>query len=233
MSNGPSIGAAFFFGGTMLTIEKLAACMPQATATNIARFTEPLAAACAEFGIDTPGRLAAFLAQVAHESGELRTTVENLNYSAEALRKVFPRHFSDPATALDYARQPQRIANRVYANRMGNGDESSGDGWRHRGMGLIQVTGKQNQSACLAALGQDDPSYLMSDEGAARSAAWFWSVNKLNAYADKGDFDGVCDVVNRGRKTAAEGDSIGWADRKIHHGNALQALCVPGAIEEV
>lgn len=211
----------------MLDRMNLRAVLPTSSPANIERFAEPLASACTEFGIDTPARLAAFLAQVAHESGNLSLVVENLNYSAEGLRAIFPRYFADATTALEFARQSQRIANRVYADRMGNGDEASGDGWRFRGRGLIQVTGRANYAACGQALGLDllaSPELLEQPGPAARSAAWYWSSHGLNSYADKGDFDGVCDLINRGRKTAAEGDSIGWVDRKDHYARALSAL---------
>lgn len=203
----------------MLTTTILRAALPSTSPTNIERFTEPLANACAEFGIDTPARLAAFLSQVAHESSNLSRLVENLNYSAEGLRGVFPRYFADPATALDFARQPQRIANRVYAARMGNGDEASGDGWRFRGRGLIQVTGRANYDACGQALGLDllaSPELLEQPGPAARSAAWFWSSRRLNGPADRGDIEAITRAINGGLN--------GLDDRKAQYAHALAAL---------
>ncbi|TAN57611.1 MAG: glycoside hydrolase family 19 protein [Magnetospirillum sp.] len=182
------------------------------------RCATPLAEACAEWGIDTPLRLAAFLAQIAHESGQFRSLAENLNYSAEALLRVFPRHF-DAGRAAAYARQPERIAARVYANRMGNGDEASGDGWRYCGRGLIQVTGKTNYAACGAALGLDliaQPELLEHPGPAARSAGWFWHRNALNRPADARDIETITRRTN--------GGLTGLEDRKAHYARACAAL---------
>lgn len=211
----------------MITASILRAAVPSASTTNIERFAAPLADACAEFGIDTPARLAAFLAQVAHESGSLGRMVENLNYSAEGLRAVFPRYFSDPATALDFARQPQRIANRVYAGRLGNGDEAGGDGWRFRGRGLIQITGRENYRTCGAALGLDldaAPELLEQPSAASRSAAWFWRSRDLNRLADAGDLQAITKRIN--------GGLTGYADRKTHYAHALKAFGVPAETME-
>jgi Predicted chitinase len=169
-----------------------------------------------EFEINTPLRQAAFLAQVFHESGNLGRLDENLNYSAQGLMRTWASRF-DAATAEKYAHKPEMIANKVYANRMGNRDEASGDGWKYRGAGLIQLTGKNNQFACAMHIGYDPTQigiYLRTEEGACRSAGWFWQQVGANTYADKGDIDGVSDVVNIGRKTAKVGDSIGYAHRK-------------------
>lgn len=141
---------------------------------------------------DNTHRLRAFLAQIGHESGDLRHTEENLNYSAEALRRVFPKYFPDGATLRKYARQPEMIANRVYANRLGNGDEASGDGWRYRGRGLIQLTGKENYikaGAGMAGLPAGvtpvgTPDIIAQPRWAAESAAWWWEAHGLNALAD-------------------------------------------------
>jgi putative chitinase len=143
-----------------------------------------------------------FLAQVLHESAMLSATVENLNYSELNLAKVFINYF-DRNTAKKYARQPQKIANRVYANRMGNGDEISGDGWKFRGRGLIQLTGKANYIACGRNLGIDlikNPDYLTTPEGAARSAGWFWQSHNLNKTADVGDVTGNTRIINGGNR---------------------------------
>jgi len=191
---------------------QLSQIMPRAGAPYIAA----LIAAMAEFGINTPARQQMFIATVAHESAQLTVLVENLNYSAEALRRVFGKYFPTDAMAANYARQPERIANRVYANRGGNGNEASGDGWRYRGAGAIQLTFRDNHAACAAYFNRPVESigdWLRTPEGACRSAGWFWSTNKINRFADVNDFDGVSDAVNRGSKTAAVGDSNGWADR--------------------
>jgi putative chitinase len=142
-----------------------------------------------EFEINTPKRQAMFLAQLLHESALLTATIENLNYSELGLVKVFKNYF-DRNSAKRYARQPEKIANRVYANRMGNGNEMSGDGWRFRGRGLIQLTGKDNYTACGKGLGVDllkNPDYLLTTEGSTRSAGWFWKSRNLNRTADAGD----------------------------------------------
>lgn len=124
-----------------------------------------------------------FLAQCAHESGEFRFIKENLNYSVEGLKKIFPRYFFSRDPFL-YARNPEKIANAVYSNRLGNGDEKSGDGWKYRGRGIIQITGKTNYSRCMTALGVNDPNYLETLEGAVKSAIWFWEVNYLDREKD-------------------------------------------------
>jgi putative chitinase len=189
-------------------------------------FVPALNAAMAEFGISTPPRQAAFLATVAHESGQLSVFEENLNYSSAALAKVWPSRFPPPLAAV-YARQPERIANRAYASREGNGPEASGDGWRYRGAGAIQLTFANNHAACgrhFGIAGGATGVWLRSPEGACRSAAWFWSHNGINRWADALDFDGVCDMVNRGRKTAAMGDAIGWQERLAFFNTAMEVV---------
>ena len=145
-----------------------------------------------EFGITGVERESAFLGQVLHESGYLQHTKENLNYSASALMSVFGKYFPTQTLADSYARQPERIANRVYASRMGNGDEASGDGWKHRGDGFIQLTGHDNQSAYRLWAGDKGPIDPLL------SAIWFWLDNDLNVYADKGDIKGLSKRVNGG-----------------------------------
>lgn len=155
---------------------------------NIERYAEALDKAMQECGIDTAARARAFLAQVGHESAQLNLVEENLNYSAQALRKVFPKYFRTPQEASSYAHHPERIANRVYANRMGNGGEESGDGWKYRGRGLIQITGRDNYVAMSSLMGKDLtvwPDALLMPLDACRSAALWWKVNGLNALADK------------------------------------------------
>lgn len=154
-----------------------------------ARFADELLQAMGSFEINTISRQAHFLAQVAHESGGFRAVVENLNYSLDSLRRVFPRYFKTDPDAAAYARQPEKIANRVYADRLGNGPEESGDGWWFRGRGLIQITGKTNYRACSVALFADDrlvksPQLLEQPRFACESAAWFWNSRQLNQLAD-------------------------------------------------
>jgi len=200
------------------TEENLHNCLPEATAANVALFVEPINAACSEFDISNAWRLAAFIAQVGHESGNLRYVKENLNYSAEGLCKVFPKYFN-ASTAAHYGRNPEAIANKVYANRMGNGPEESGDGWRFRGRGLIQLTGHDNYVQCGNGLGVDltqYPDYLESPEGAARSAGWFWHSRGLNALADVGDMKTMTKKIN--------GGFIGLEDRIKHYNHALQVF---------
>lgn len=142
----------------------------------------------AECGIDTAARACAFLAQVGHESAQLNRIEENLNYSAQALRKVFPKYFRTPQEASSYAHHPERIANRVYANRMGNGGEDSGDGWKFRGRGLIQITGRDNYVSMSSLMRKDLtvwPDALLMPLDACRSAALWWKAKGLNALADR------------------------------------------------
>jgi predicted chitinase len=144
-----------------------------------------------KYGIaDSKIRLAHFFSQVLHESGFLRYDMENLNYSAKALRAVFGKYFKTSNVADAYARQPEKIANKVYSNRMGNGDEASGDGWKYRGRGLIQLTGKDNYKAFARWVNDprivDDPD-LVASEYAVQSAVFYWDRNNLNKIADKDD----------------------------------------------
>jgi putative chitinase len=151
--------------------------------------------------INTPVRQAMFLSQLAHESGNFRFVVENLNYSADALRRVFGKYFPTEDLANQYARQPERIANRVYADRMGNGPEASGDGWKYRGRGLIQLTGKNNYASFSMQADNNalvDPDLVAQPELAVDSAGWFWTTNRLNQLADTGDVKAVRRRVNGG-----------------------------------
>lgn len=172
-----------------------------------------------EYEIDTPKRVASFIAQCAHESGGFRALKENLNYRAESLLKIFPKYFKTLTEANAYARQPEKIANKIYGGRMGNGPESSGDGFRYCGRGLIQLTGKENYSWFAASLEMeliDVPEYLQTFEGAVQSACWFWETNKLNQWADKGDILTMTKRIN--------GGTIGLEDRKKHYEHALHVL---------
>ena len=155
-------------------------------------------------GITTPLQVAHFLAQCSHESGGFTILKENLNYSQQGLRKVFPKYFPDDNIAFKYARQPAAIANRVYAGRMGNGAEGSGDGWKYSGKGAIQLTGKDNVTKCSQYIFGDnrlvdDPSYLATKEGAVRSACWFWKTNNCNQFADNDDVVGLTKKINGGK----------------------------------
>lgn len=154
----------------------------------------------AKADLSTTMRQAFFFAQTAHESAVFTVMEENLNYSATGLLKVFPKYFNS-SNVYSFERDPQAIANRVYANRMGNGDENSGDGWRYRGRGYIQLTGKNNYMAFAKSVNksmEDILEYAGTVDGAAASAAWFWNQNKLNRFADASDFTGLTKAINGG-----------------------------------
>jgi putative chitinase len=177
--------------------------------------------ALACYKIDSRERQAAFLAQVGHESGHLRKLVENLNYSADALIRVWPARF-DSALAKEYARQPERIANIVYNARMGN--ILPGDGWRFRGRGLLQVTGRANYATAGTDLGlplEDQPHLLEQPEHAAMSAAWWWAKYGLNELADGGRFQDIGSMINTGRLGRIPN---GAAERKALYDLALRVL---------
>ena len=172
-----------------------------------------------EYEINTPERVAAFLAQCAHESGGFKFLKENLNYKAASLRKVFPKYFPTDELAQAYEKKPEKIANRIYGNRMGNGPEESGDGFRYCGRGLIQLTGKDNYSWFAASLEipvEEASEYLETFEGAVQSAYWFWETNNLNQWADKGDILTLTKRIN--------GGTIGLEDRIKHYNHALHVL---------
>ena len=168
----------------------------------------------AKFDINTPLRLAHFLAQCGHESGGFRATQENLNYSAKGLNGIFKKYFPTEAAAAAYARNPQKIANKVYANRMDNGSEASGDGYKFRGRGYIQLTGRANYTLFGKAIGEDianNPD-VVSGKYALLSAAWFWSKNGLNKLSDGGATDAVVTSITK----RVNGGTIGLADRIKH-----------------
>jgi putative chitinase len=186
---------------------------------TIEKWIAPLNDAATAYGIDSNLRLAAFIAQIAHESGHFNHIVENLNYSAQGLCKTWPKRFPTIESANPYHRKPEAIANFVYSNRMGNGDEQSGDGWKYRGRGLIQLTGKNNYADLSMALGIDllaDPDKLTEPTYAALSAAWYWSRNDLNQWADKKDIRALTKKIN--------GGLIGIEERTKIYTKCLQAL---------
>lgn len=180
---------------------------------------DALVAILPEYEINTASRVAAFVAQCAHESGSFKVLKENLNYRAVTLRKVFPKYFPTDALAEAYAGQPEKIANKVYGGRMGNGDESTGDGFRYCGRGLIQLTGKENYTWFAESIGMEPEEvaeYLQTFEGAVQSACWFWETNNLNQYADNGDILTMTKRIN--------GGTIGLEDRKKHYAHAMHVL---------
>jgi putative chitinase len=210
----------------------VAAGVKQATAE---KWVDAVAAACQEFNINTPQRIAGFLSQCAHESGGFERLQENLNYSADGMAGIWPKRFAvlgpdkKPVKkdgknqpnkfALALHRKPEMIANVVYSGRMGNGPTESGEGWKYRGRGLKQLTGKDNHRACSEGLGVDlveNPDLLLEPIYAARSAAWFWSANKCNVFADAKDIEGLTKRIN--------GGLIGIDDRKKRYVNAMRSL---------
>ena len=210
----------------------VAAGVKQATAEKWAR---AVSLACQEFGIDTAQRIAGFLSQCAHESGGFERLQENLNYSADGMAGIWPKRFAvlgpdkkpikkdgknqPNKFALALHRKPEMIANVVYSGRMGNGPTESGEGWKYRGRGLKQLTGKDNHRACSEGLGVDlveNPDLLLDPVYAARSAAWFWATNKCNSFADLGDIEGLTKRIN--------GGLIGIDDRKKRYASAMRSL---------
>ena len=202
----------------MLTLNQLEEILPNNK--NVKEWHEALLNILPDYEIDSTERIAAFLAQCAHESAEFTAIKENLNYKAASLRRVFGKYFPNDELAAQYAHNQEMIANRVYANRMGNGDEASGDGFRYCGRGLIQLTGKNNYQAFAASLEmplEDVPEYLATFEGAVQSAAWFWETNNLNKLADAGDILNLTKRIN--------GGTIGLEDRIKHYEHAKEVLC--------
>lgn len=200
-----------------ITREQLAQIIPRNP--YIDHWCEALNQILPEYEINTPQRVASFLAQCAHESGGFVFLKENLNYKAASLRKVFPKYFSTDELAAQYANKPERIANRVYGNRMGNGPEESGDGYAYCGRGLIQLTGKQNYQNFADSIEtpvEEIPEFLGTFEGAIQSACWFWEANNLNQYADSGDILTMTKRIN--------GGTIGLEDRKKHYAHALHVF---------
>lgn len=201
----------------ILTKDQLAQLIPGNP--YIDHWYHALEQALPDYDINTPRRIAAFVAQCAHESGSFKFLKENLNYRAESLMRVWPRYFPDMATAQRYAHNQEAIANRAYAGRMGNGPEESGDGWRFCGRGLIQLTGRNNYQAFADSIEtniNDIPAYLATFEGAVQSACWFWENNNLNQWADAGDIITLTKKIN--------GGTLGLADRQKHYEHALHVL---------
>jgi putative chitinase len=182
-----------------------------------------------KYGITTLNRAAGFIAQCGHESNGFTVLKENLNYSAQGLRGVFSKYFKDDATAAAYARQPEKIANRVYASRMGNSNEQSGDGYKYRGRGAIQLTGKENYTRFADSINKDMDAtieYLGTLDGAVESACWFWKANNLNTICDEDDIVKMTKRIN--------GGTIGLEDRASHYTLAKQVLAAvfSGTIQE-
>ena len=199
-----------------ITKEQLSQLIPKNPYLD--QWYEALSVLLPDYEINTPNRIAAFIAQCAHESANFTALHENLNYRSETLSKVWPKKFP-PAVAQQYAHKPEAIANLAYASRMGNGNEASGDGWRYCGRGLIQLTGKDNYTAFADSIGitpEEVSDYVQTFEGAAQSACWFWESNNLNQYADSGDIETMTKRIN--------GGTLGLEDRKKHYEHAKHIL---------
>lgn len=201
------------------TVEQVRELVPKAIGGPDAWY-DALAEALPQYDINTVERVAAFIAQCAHESGGFSVLEENLNYKAATLSKLWPQRFP-PGVAEQYAGKAQMIANKTYGNRMGNGPEESGEGYKYRGRGILQLTGKDNYKACSQALFQDntlldDPDLLLDPYYAIHSACWFWSRNKLNQFADAGDLTTLTKRIN--------GGTIGLEDRIHHYNHAVEVL---------
>jgi putative chitinase len=173
-----------------------------------------------KYEINTPNRIAGFFAQCGHESINFTALSENLNYRAETLEKLFSKYFSKAGrNAADYAKQPEKIANVIYANRMGNGDTASGDGYRFRGRGVIQLTGRDNYTAfgkTIKLTAEEVIDYVQTKKGALESACWYWNSRKLNTACDENDIVKMTKLVN--------GGTIGLDDRRKHYEQALAVL---------
>jgi len=199
------------------TEEKLKKCLSRNK--NPRDLFESLEKVLPKYEITTVERVAAFLAQCGHESLDFTVLQENLNYGAKGLLGLFKKYFPNEALAKQYERKPEKIANKIYANRMGNGPEESGDGWAHRGRGAIQLTGKLNYQAFANSIGltlEDAITYCATMDGAIESACWFWQKNKLNAIADKKDVLAMTKKIN--------GGTIGLEDRKKHYEHNIEVL---------
>ena len=183
------------------------------------QWVEPLEEVFHRYEINTPSRQAAFIGQCAHESANFQTLEENLNYSAEGLMKTWPSRFPTLEAAKPYHRNPEKIANRVYGGRMGNGLEETGDGWLYHGRGLIQLTGKDNYTLAGDALNMDfihSPDYVLVPKYAALTAGWFWNKRNLNKEADAKDYTGMTKKIN--------GGTIGLDDRIAHIKHAQEVM---------
>lgn len=204
--------------GTCFTLPMLQATAARG-AKNLQEYVNAFNKACEPYALNTVLRKSHFISQISHESGGFVFVEEGLNYSADGLRKTFPKYFPDDATAQAYARQPEKIANRVYANRMGNGNEQSGDGWKYHGRGLIQLTGKENYTKFANAMKMsldDTVTFCETAEGAAMSAVWYWNSRGINAKADADDIVAVTKKIN--------GGTIGLDDRKARYAKTLPVV---------
>lgn len=201
-----------------LTESSLAKMLPRNK--NIGDLFTALNSVLPKYDINTVNRVAGFLAQCGHESADFTVLKENLNYSAESLNRVFPKYFKNAGRDANlYARNPEKIANVVYANRLGNGDTASGDGWRYRGRGAIQLTGKSNYNEFAKSIGktlEETVVYLETIEGAVESACWFWNSRNINQTCDNDDIVSMTKKVN--------GGTNGLEERTTHYKNNKKIL---------
>jgi len=204
----------------MITLDVLKQLCPSTRKATLALYVEPLNKISNQISLTgNKNRVAAFLAQISYESGYFNFVEENLNYSATGLVTTFNKYFPTIESAQAYAHDPRKIASKVYANRMGNGNEVSGDGWTYRGRGLIQITGRQTYEKFAKSMNKSLAStiiYTGTTEGATECAGWFWSFNKLNTYVDKNDFVGLTRHIN--------GGIHGLTEREKQYEIALKAL---------
>ena len=203
----------------MIALAKLQECFPDTKPARVAYFHEGICQTFEVFDINNPRRQAAFLAQCGHESGGLNLTEENLHYKAATLTKLWPKKFPADVAAQYAEMGPEAIGSRTYGGRMGNGDESTGDGYRYRGRGLIQLTGKDNYAACGDALGMDlisEPDLVSENPVAVLSAGWFWDTHHLNALADAEDLLTMTKRIN--------GGTIGLEERIGNYHDMLEVL---------
>jgi len=195
----------------MISADQLKRILPRCLDPNL--WTAALNAAAAEFDFGSNVRMAAFLAQVGHESDQLNAGRENLSYSVRRLMAVWPRRFPTEESALPYARNPERLANTVYADRLGNGSFASGDGWKYRGGGLLQLTGRANYREAGAAINQPleiSPAKIEIQLISARAAGWFWKAHGCNELADAGDFDKITETINGPAKVGLDARILLW-----------------------
>lgn len=201
---------------SLVTVQRLVAA--GLAPTQARQFAEPLAAACARFDINTAARIASFVAQLRVESADFTRLEENLSYTTpERIRAVFPSRVPSLADAARLVRNPQALANRVYASRLGNGPEASGDGWRYRGRGVVQLTGRANYADAAESLARpyvERPELVAEPADACLTAAWFWHSRKLSILADSAQWDAITRAVN--------GPAMLHADLRRQH--AEQAL---------
>ena len=201
----------------IITSDKLKQIIP--TNKNIDEWCASLNKLLPLYEIDTTKRVAMFIGQCAHESGNFTTLTENLYYRPEALMRSWPTRFPSMAIAEQYAMKPEMIANRAYCDRMGNGSEASGDGWKYRGKGLIQVTGHDNTmnfAKTKNMTAEQAAEYLITFDGAVESGCWYWKVNNINPWCDSGDVEKVTKIINGGYN--------GLEDRKSKYALAMKVL---------